>query len=94
MSNISEFIQDENGSVFKAEKHKAKKNTILKNNNVIVGAPKKIESKENAHTCSVGGNISPILEDGNIIGFVFECGCGEVAEIIFDYKETRKLPAS
>ncbi len=85
MRNNIEFTADDNGSSFQKVFRTMPSIPIIKKDQVSIGTPKRIEPGDQAQHVHGGSNITPIKTDEHIIGFVFECSCGETAQIIFDY---------
>ncbi len=94
MQSSDKFITDEKGNFFQQDHPKPIRQTVIKSSNLQIGKPKKIDqiATDNPHRHS--GSIFPLIEGDDIVGFVYECSCGEVAKIIFDYEETVGRAAS
>lgn len=85
----SAFVPNKNGNIFSAEnkKNQIVREPILKGQRVVLGSPVKLDlltSKRAAHLHQP--QVEPIIENGQVIGFVFECACGESTEILFEYE--------
>ncbi len=94
MKNTDNFISDEKGSIFNDASTKPVRQTVIKSTKVQVGKPKKIEQFSSIQSHNHSGSIFPLIEGDEIVGFVYECSCGEVAKIIFDYEENVERVAS
>ncbi len=81
------FITDDTGRIFHETPTKPVRQTVIKSTKVQVGKPKKIEQYSSGQSHNHGGSIFPLIEGDEIVGFVYECSCGEVAKIIFDYEK-------
>lgn len=85
MRDNMDFTADINGSSFKKVLRPIPGIAIIKKDQVNIGTPKKIEPADQLQHIHGGSNITPIKADDHIVGFVYECSCGESAQIIFDY---------
>lgn len=94
MSQTNDFITDENGGIFKQMFKKPYRQTIIKSQNLEYGQPHKIEMRAKKHDHRESGNLFPLIEGDEIVGFVYECACGEVAKILFEYDQDMKRVAS
>lgn len=94
MSNSNDFIADENGGIFNQVFKKPLRRSIIKSDNLEYGQPHKIEMRANKHSHKENGDIFPLIEGDEIVGFVYECSCGEVAKILFEYDQDMKRVAS
>jgi hypothetical protein len=89
-----QFITDNKGGIFRQKNNSAlSRKTVLKSNEVVVNNYKKIEPRENQTEAVHEGSVHPIVEGGEMIGFVYECSCGEVAKIMFDLAAGAKRAA-
>lgn len=88
MSVFDEFKSEDLADVFKASKHKRTSAIIKKDQVREVSSIKKINPYENNHIPTNKGKITPLTDNDEIIGFIYECSCGEIAKIIFDFEET------
>ena len=91
MNDKHEFKSDENGNIFNQTVRKTKPASIIKNDSLKVGTPKKIEPFDFSKTKFDQSTVSAIEENGQIKGFVFECPCGEVVEVLLDYDELSQV---
>lgn len=88
MSVFDEFNVDNHSEVFKPVKNK-RTSAIIKRDQVRhTSAIKKINPYENNHIPTNKGKITPLMDNDEIIGFIYECTCGEIAKVIFDFEET------
>jgi len=89
-----QFITDNKGGIFRQKNHVMdSRRTVLKSNEVVVANFKKIEPREHETETVHEGGVHPIIEGGEMIGFVYECSCGEVAKIMFDFEVGAKRAA-
>jgi hypothetical protein len=91
MNNKNEFKSDSNGNIFNQPFRKSKPASIIKNDSLKMGIPKKIETFDFSKTKFDQSTVSAIEENGQIKGFVFECPCGEVVEVLLDYDELNQV---
>ncbi len=60
---------------------------IIKNGAVKLGTPHKIHSRDEVmRTRAHQPQVLPIKKNGEIIGVISECSCGEVVKVYFDYE--------
>jgi len=90
----NDFISDNNGGIFKQAYSKTVRQSIIKSNNLEFGQPRKIHSRIQNTAHKHDGNIFPLIEGDEIVGFVYECACGEVAKILFEYGQNVDRAAS
>ena len=65
----------------------ARKSPIIRNQAIKLGTPHKIHSKEEHRRIrSHQPQVLPIKKNGEIIGFISECACGEVVKVYFEYE--------
>jgi len=89
MSVSNKFHADEKGSIFNKIKPKPSSN-IIKNQYTHSGNPIKIKLAENENQKTLKNSILPIKKDGEIIGFISECSCGEIVKVYFKYEEIQQ----
>jgi len=94
MVNSQDFITDGVGGIFKRDPIKPLRHPIIKSSKLEVGQPYKIDSQEQNAARKHEGNIYPIIEGDEIVGFVYECACGESAKILFEYEQKLGRAAS
>ncbi len=87
MQTSDSFTSDDTGRIFQKASAKPVRQTVIKSTKVQVGKPKKIDQYSSSQSHDHGGSIFPLIEGDEIVGFVYECSCGEVAKIIFDYEK-------
>ena len=87
MNKANEFITDRNGSIFQNKTIHKMSTPVIKSNHVVYGSPKKIKHQTAASALPHRGNAFPLMEGDIIVGFVYECSCGEVTKILFDYEQ-------
>ena len=90
----TDFLSDSNGNIFKQIQRKTVHPSIIKNSRVEFGQPCKINTNFSQSEQKHDGNIFPLIEGDEIIGFVYECSCGEVAKILFEYEQNTARAAS
>lgn len=64
------------------------KQTIIKSNSINMRSSVKIEVEDPDSQNKCNGSIEPILEHGEIVGIIYRCSCGKVAETRFEYMKT------
>ena len=84
---MDDVIKDDAGSVLTQKVKTAPRKPVIKKNRLDIGTPHKIETNIQNSKSGHGGNIFPLIEGDEIIGFMYECSCGEVAKIIFEYEK-------
>lgn len=94
MAQSNDFLTDENGAFFQKAFNKPVRKSIIKSKDLAYGQPQKIEAQAKKHNHKDGGNIFPLIEGDEIVGFVYECACGEVAKILFEFDQDMKRVAS
>ena len=94
MSDKNNFFSDSNGSIFKQTFPKTTRHSVIKSDSLEVGHPRKIEAQIPRAAHRHGGSINPIIEGDEIVGFVYECACGEEAKIMFEYEQSLGRAAS
>lgn len=87
----NEFKLSNNHDVYKSNHNNMRQKSIIKNNSLTVGQPTKIEPFDFSNGHLHQSSVSPIEENGEIKGFVFECGCGEVIEVLLEYNNLSKV---
>ena len=87
----NEFKLKNNSELYKLNRNRPIKNSIIKNDTLVVGQPKKIEPFNFSHGHLSQTTVSPIEQDGEIKGFVFECACGEVVELLLEYDQLSQV---
>ncbi len=86
-----QFITDNKGGIFKNRQQQSsfRKKKVIKNEEVVIlNKKKRIEpaAEERIHP-GHEGLVRPILDAGELVGIVYECSCGEVAKIMFEFEE-------
>ncbi len=90
----NDFVSDAGGSIFKQIPKKTPLPSVIKNDRIEYGQPCKINTNVSQSMHKHDGNIFPLIEGDEIIGFVYECSCGEVAKILFEYEPNAARVAS
>jgi len=72
-------------------KFRKKNGTVIKRDAVKIGNQKTIDHKKALHSHGSTSKIIPLKENGHIVGFQFECSCGEVARVLLDYEESSEI---
>ena len=75
-----DFIKTGNKASFR-------RRAIIKQSNVRVEKPKKIEYEEVNKDEYGEFTVRPIRDDGKIVGIIHTCSCGRVSEIRFEFDE-------
>ena len=81
--NMEDLFIKEQGNIFQNQRTKHKPAGVIKKSAVNLGQPCKITHQDSAKINLASSKISPIKENDHIIGFTFECSCGEKAKVIF-----------
>jgi len=87
MDKSSDFISDNKGSIFKNTPIMKSRDTVIKKNNIVYGSSAKIKPDINDKSRKHQPNAFPVLDGNNIVGFVYECPCGEITKIMFDFEQ-------
>ncbi len=88
MENKDSFFAKDQGRVFKnLPRIKAFKNPVLKRNQVVIGQKRRIDHSMQVQEIHQGGTVNPVYNNGELIGVVYECSCGKVAQILFDFED-------
>ncbi len=90
-SPYDDFITDDKGSIFKNNQPKKRTASVIKSHAVNYGKTHKIVPPEMDHGGDHKSNIVPITENDEVIGFVYECSCGEIANIVFDFEQQSQM---
>jgi len=88
MSVFDELAVDDQSKVFKAKKEKKASSIIKKDKVNLSNSSRKINPYENSHIPVNKGKITPLTDNEEIIGFIYECSCGEIAKVVFDFDES------
>jgi len=86
MSVFDELRSNDIKKVFKNGKS-GTKGTIIKGTNVRCTSSKTINPYQTSSLPHGEGRITPLLDGDNVIGIIYECACGELARILFDFEE-------
>jgi len=81
-------FSDDNGTGMKPKY--IPKQTVIKNRSVNIRFPFKIKIDESAFNDKENGSIEPIVENGEIVGVVYRCSCGRIAQTRFEYVKTEE----
>jgi hypothetical protein len=94
MDQSTDFITDGVGGIFKKNSKKTVRQPVIKSTNLEMGQTFKVNAHESARAKGHEGNIYPVIEGDEIVGFVYECACGESAKILFEYEQSIGRAAS
>jgi hypothetical protein len=72
--------------IFDRGTRKPVRDSVIKQNSVKVGNPKRIDQKEEPALPGGEPAIQPIMEEGQIVGIIYECTCGKISEVRFDFE--------
>ncbi len=61
--------------------------TVIKRDQLVFGKPRKIEHSLQVSENHQEGKVNPIYNGEDLIGIIYECSCGKVAQILFDFEE-------
>ncbi len=87
MGIFDEFKTDDQVTTLKLHKPKFH-SSIIKQKDVRLNSTKMINPYENNHIPVNKGKVTPLTEGDEVIGFIYECSCGEIAKVIFDFDES------
>ena len=87
MDTNHDFLEHVEGNIFKNPQRKKRPPSIIKNDTLKYGEPKKIEPFDFSKTNLDNSLVTAIEENGQVKGFIFECACGEVVEVLLDYED-------
>ena len=93
MDRYNEFITDQTGGIFQSAGIRKVKTPVIKSSHVIYGNPRKIRPDNAARSHAHQSNAFPLMDGDDVIGFVYECSCGEVTKILFDYEQEAERAA-
>ena len=87
-----QFITDNRGGIFRTRSKQqlnalSKKKVIKSDELVVLNNKKRINPVEDHFHPDHEGQVKPIMEAGELVGIVYECSCGEVAKIMFEFNE-------
>ena len=88
MSVFDEFKVEDPSQVFKPSKTQRSSSIIKKEKVKESQSIVKINPYENVQIPTNKGKITPLTDNDEIIGFIYECSCGEIAKVIFDFDES------
>ncbi len=89
MSIFDELTPDNQSKVFKPAKKEKRTSAIIKKDKVqVLTSSRKIDPYENSQIPVNKGKITPLTDNNEIIGFIYECSCGEIAKVVFDFDES------
>ena len=63
------------------------RNSVIKKEKLVIGHPKKIEHSLQVSETQQDGKVTPVFNNNELIGIIYECSCGKVAQILFDFEE-------
>ncbi len=92
MTSIKYFKSLNSETVRKTGNHSPKKNNVIKNQSVRLNEPVKIASNSHKLKKNLRSIVTAIVEDGEIVGILHECTCGEMSKIYFELEEEVKQP--
>ncbi len=87
MSMFDELTVEEQKNTFKLRRNR-QSSSIIKSKDIKIKSTRVINPFENSHIPVNKGKITPLTESGEVIGFIYQCSCGEIAKVIFDYDES------
>lgn len=93
MHKDDEFIADLFAGNAGQSKRVSSRHKVIKSSQLSLGKPRKIIPRSEEEAGPGQGNLFPIVENDEIIGFTYECSCGSVAKIIFDYGQETQAAA-
>jgi|GEM_PF-1868203 hypothetical protein len=88
MSTQDTVFSKNQASVFTQRVSKiSPRKTVIKREQLVLGKPKKIEHALQVSETHHDGKITPLFNNDELIGVIYECSCGKVAQILFDFEE-------
>ncbi len=88
MKNGGIFNRDQSSVFTTVDPKKPVKNKVIKKDQVVVGSKRKIEHSFSVSEAHPDGKITPVFNADELIGIIYECSCGKVAQILFDFEES------
>jgi len=88
MSVFDELKIDDPSKIFKAVKTQKLASIIKKEKVNLNSSVRKINPYDSNHIPLNKGKITPLMDNGDVIGIIYECSCGEIAKVIFDFEES------
>ncbi len=85
--NESFFDYDQSKMFAHLPKPNTLRSPIIKKDKVVFGKSRKIEHSVQVTDIHQNGEISPVYNNGELIGVIYECSCGKIAQILFDFEE-------
>ncbi len=91
MQRQTDFFDEDQGKIFtRVHRKTVGRKSVIKRDQLIIGHPRKIEHSLQVSEHSHEGKVTPIYNDEELIGIIYECSCGKVAQILFDFEEQSK----
>ncbi len=87
MSMFDELTVEDQKETFKLKRSR-QRSSIIKSKDIKIKSTRIINPLENSHIPVNKGKVTPLTEAGEVIGFIYQCSCGEIAKVIFDYDES------
>ncbi len=81
------FSKDQASVFMQHTGKKTPRKTVIKREQLVLGKPKKIEHALQVSETQHDGKITPLFNNDELIGIIYECSCGKVAQILFDFEE-------
>ncbi len=60
---------------------------VIKKRQVRVDEPRRIAVREIAADSENGDAVQPVIEDGQVVGVNYQCSCGKLVRIRFEFEE-------
>ncbi|RLD16405.1 hypothetical protein DRI50_01970 [candidate division KSB1 bacterium] len=88
MQQHGDFFDEDQGKIFtKIHSGVDHRKPVIKRDQLVLGRPRKIEHALHVSETHQDGKVTPIYNDDALIGIIYECSCGKVAQILFDFEE-------
>lgn len=92
MQNKTDFFDKDQGKIFtNIHQKNLSRKSVIKRDQLVVGQPRKIEHSLQVSESHHDGKVTPIYNDDELIGIIYECSCGKVAQILFDFEEQSQV---
>ena len=86
MADDMEFQLDKDGQVLSSLKPSGAGRSVIKKSQVRLKSATRLHTAP-AVTATHESKLLPITKNGEIIGFINECACGEITKVYFDFDE-------
>lgn len=88
MQRNTDFFEEDQGKIFTTHHKKTgSSQSVIKRDQLVLGRLRKIEHSLQVSETQHDGKVTPIYNNAELIGIIYECSCGKVAQILFDFEE-------